>query len=84
MINIVTHNLRNGLWDIPLANKATTLTTAPLNANEASTTYHQDFKADLFVFLHAIAFSPTVATWCVAIDAVSPPTWPGLTAVAVR
>ena len=37
---IGTHNLRNGLWVIPLANKTTTLTTVPLTTNADSTAYH--------------------------------------------
>ena len=82
--NISTRNQRNGLWDIPLATNTTTCTDFPLMVNTAFTAYNYDTKADLISFLHAAAFSPTVSTWCDAIDAGYFPTWPGLTSKAVR
>ena len=41
-------------------------------------------KKDLVIFLHAAAFSPSISTWCDAIDKGYFATWPGLTSSLVR
>ena len=82
--SIGTRNPVNGLWDIPLSNKTIQTNSPTHTANSASSAYNYDTKADLISFLHAAAFSPTVATWCAAIDAGFFLSWPGLTSAAVR
>jgi hypothetical protein len=79
------------LWLVPIVQqqiqlqnkyKFKILTSAvPHTANSA---YHQRTISKLIHFLHAIAGSPPVKTWCKAIDSNFFLTWPGLTSQAVR
>jgi hypothetical protein len=75
------------LWAVPLAphNDAhhPTNTTTPSGAFTNSA-YKQKTLEDLLIFLHATAGSPTVATWCPAIDKGYYSTWPSLTSSLVR
>jgi hypothetical protein len=56
-------------------------TAVPHAANSA---YHQKTISNLIQFLHAIAGSPPVKTWCKTIDNNFFLTWPGLISQAVR
>jgi hypothetical protein len=47
-------------------------------------TLAHDTVANRIAFYHASLFSPSLSTWCHAIDAGQFPTWPGLTSYAVR
>ena len=89
---IGTRNTTTGLWDIPLTptthqQQATTqqhLLHTSTPAPKAFNAYAKQTKSELVTFLHAAAFSPTVATWCAAIDMGFFATWPGLTSALVR
>jgi hypothetical protein len=48
------------------------------------TTLAHDTVANRIAFYHAILFSPSLSTWCHAIDAIHFTTWPGLTSSAVH
>jgi hypothetical protein len=75
------------LWEVPLAPHADehrpTKTPSQVSAF-ANSAHKQKTLEDLIVFLHATAGSPTVATWCPAIDKGHYSTWPGLTGPLVR
>jgi hypothetical protein len=80
----------NGLWTLnPLAPPTTSLA-APSNPITGSvnamfhTTLAHDTIANRIAFYHANLFSPSLSTWCNAIDAGHFPSWPGLTSSAVR
>jgi hypothetical protein len=78
------------LWDVPLqptrADEPPTPSPSPppVVVEFANSAYKQKTKQDLLAFLHAAAGSPTVATWCHAIDKGFYNTWPGLTSTLVR
>jgi hypothetical protein len=65
----------NGLWSIP---------TPPINQINNVTTSVTRTIADRIAFYHATMFSPTISTWCRAIDAGHLTTWPELTSKQVR
>jgi hypothetical protein len=48
------------------------------------TTLAHDTVANRIAFYHASLFSPSLSTWCHAIDAGHFPTWPSLTSSDVR
>jgi hypothetical protein len=80
----------NGLWALnPLA-KTTTPSVEPsgpitglVNAMFHTTLAH-DTIANRIAFYHAILFSPSLSTWCQAIDAGHFTTWPSHTSSTVR
>jgi hypothetical protein len=67
----------NGLWSVPVP------ASPPLLINNVTTTVTQSV-ADRIAFYHATMFSPTISTWCRAIDAGHLTTWPELTSKQVR
>jgi hypothetical protein len=67
----------NGLWSIPVPTSPT------LQANNVTSTVTKSL-ADRIAFYHATIFSPTISTWCRAIDAGHLTTWPELTSKQVR
>jgi hypothetical protein len=80
----------NGLWTLdplrpsttPLASSSTPIT-GSVNAMFHTTLAH-DTMTNRIAFYHASLFSPSLSTWCQAIDDGHFPTWPGLTSSAVR
>jgi hypothetical protein len=75
------------LWEVPLAphiDEPRPTKATPQVVAFANSAYKQKTLQDLIVFLHATAGSPTVATWCHAIDNGHYSTWPGLTSPLVR
>jgi hypothetical protein len=83
-------NATNGLWTLDPLDPPTTPLAAPSSPITESvnamfhTTLAHDTIANRIAFYHASLFSPSLSTWCQAIDAGHFPTWPGLTASAVR
>eukprot|EP00978_Attheya_sp_CCMP212_P006284 scaffold14236_cov54-Attheya_sp.AAC.6 len=65
----------NGLWDIPIA---------PLPVANNVTSSVTSTIAKWIAFYHATIFSPTISTWCRAIDAGHFTTWPELTSKQVH
>eukprot|EP00978_Attheya_sp_CCMP212_P035929 scaffold159185_cov28-Attheya_sp.AAC.1 len=77
-LNVTVHHglhLDNGLWSIP---------TPPIHQINNVTTSVTRTIADRIAFYHATMFSPTISTWCRAIDAGHLTTWPELTSKQVR
>jgi hypothetical protein len=81
------------LWEVPLnphhdepPKQHSPIQTAPQPtvSDFANSAYKQKTKQDLLAFLHGAAGSPTIATWCTAIDKGIYSTWPGLTSTLVR
>lgn len=83
--SIGKRNNATGLWDIPITPQSTTIHTRQTSSTQtANNAYNMQTKRELITFLHAAAFSPTVTTWCAAIDKGFFCTWPGLTSAMVR
>jgi hypothetical protein len=80
----------NGLWTLDSLGPTTTSSVTPSGPITSSvnallhTTLAHDTIANRIAFYHASLFSPSLSTWCQAIDAGHLPTWPGLTSSAVR
>jgi hypothetical protein len=80
----------NGLWTLDPLDPTTTPAAAPSSPITGSanamfhTTLAHDTVANRIAFYHASLFSPSLSTWCHAIDAGHFPTWPGLTSSTVR
>jgi hypothetical protein len=76
---------RTGLWLVPITEFQTDLS-AEGQATEdvAGNVYHTSSRAEWIQYLHQACFSPTIATWCKAIDNDQFLTFPGLTSAAVR
>jgi hypothetical protein len=80
----------NGIWTLDPLDPTTTPAAAPSSPITGSvnamfhTTLAHDTVANRIAFYHASLFSPSLSTWCHAIDAGHLPTWPGLTSSAVR
>jgi hypothetical protein len=73
------------LWEVPLAPHTNGPTKPPQHVvTVANSTYKQKTLQELLSFLHATAGSPTVATWCPAINRGYYNTRPGLTSQLVR
>jgi hypothetical protein len=80
----------NGLWTLNSLSPPTASLAAPSNPITGSvnamfhTTLAHDTIANRIAFYHASLFSPSLSTWCHAIDAGQFPSWPGLTSSSVR
>jgi hypothetical protein len=89
VIIVGRRNSTNGLWNIPLAPKASD-PTPPVDKNSPATHHRANgaiqnvnTKRDLATFLHACAFSPIPSTFLRAIQKGHFDSWPGLTASLV-
>jgi hypothetical protein len=69
----------NGLWTIPMS-----VPKIKQNPCNAVTTTVTQTVAERVAFYHAALFSPTMSTWCKAIDAGHFVSWPELTSKQVR
>jgi hypothetical protein len=80
----------NGLWTLDSLGPTTTSSVAPSGPITGSvnamfhTTLAYNTIANRIDFYHASLFSPSLSTWCHAIDAGHFLTWPSLTSSAVR
>jgi hypothetical protein len=80
----------NGIWTLDPLAKTTTPTVEPSGPITGSvnamfhTTLAHDTVPNRIAFYHAILFSPSLSTWCQAIDAGHFKTWPGLASSAVH
>jgi hypothetical protein len=80
----------NGLWTLDPVRPSTTplpASSTPITGSVKAmfhTTLAHDTIANRIAFYHASLFSPSLSTWCQAIDDGHFPTWPGLTSFAVR
>jgi hypothetical protein len=90
-----SRDYHNGLWSIDMPTPQTTCNSiTPTIPNQlptqdkftcnAVTTNVTKTVADRVAFYHASLFSPTISTWCKAIDAGHFTTWPELTSKKVR
>jgi hypothetical protein len=80
----------NGLWTLDPLAPTTTPSVEPSDPITGSvnamfhTTLAHDTIANQIAFYHASLFSPSLSTWCQAIDAGHFKTWSGLTSSGVR
>jgi hypothetical protein len=75
---------KTGLWLIPLAAQSIGLDGEGQDTEEvAGNVYHTSSRAEWIQYLHQACFSPTIATWCKAIDNDQFLSFPGLTSDAV-
>jgi hypothetical protein len=80
----------NGLWTLDPLNPSTTPLAAPSSPMTGSlntmfhTTLAHGTVATRIAFYHTSLFSPSLSTWCQAIDDGHFLTWPGLTSSTVR
>jgi hypothetical protein len=78
----------NGLWTLdPLDPASPAAPSTPITGSVNAmfhTTLAHDNIANRIAFYHASLFSPSLSTWCQAINAGHFPSWPGLTSSAVR
>jgi hypothetical protein len=79
-----------GLWTLDPIAPTVTLAVEPSSPITGSvnamfhTTLAHDTIANCIAFYHASLFSPSLSTWCQAIDAGYFTTWPGITSSAVH
>jgi hypothetical protein len=90
LLTITRSTSTGGLWTLDPIKRTTALTvqtpipiTGSVNAMFHTTLAH-DIIANRITFYHVSLFSPSLSTWCHAIDAGHFTTWPGLTSSAVR
>jgi hypothetical protein len=90
LLNGTRSTSTGGLWTLDPIKTTTTLTVQtfiPITGYVNTmfhTTLAQYTIANRIAFYHASLFSPSLSTWCHAIDAGHFMTWPGITSSAVR
>eukprot|EP00804_Cyclotella_cryptica_P019007 CCRYP_006480-RA/>CCRYP_006480-RA protein AED:0.25 eAED:0.14 QI:0/0/0/1/1/1/2/0/936 len=76
---------RTGLWLLPLSNQGQAKATyLHLPAHSMSNVYHTSTRAEWIQYPHQACFSPTLSSWCKAIDNDQFMSFPGLTTWAAR
>ena len=83
-------NKRNGLWYLPVSKNATNVTYAihddrqHEHTQSANSVYHTSTLAETIQYIHQCMFSPTVDTFCKAIDNDQLIGFPKITSAQVR
>ena len=83
-------NKKNELWYLPLNKQATDVTYAihddrqPIQQESANSVYHTSTLAETIQFIHQCMFSPTIDTFCKALDNDQLIGFPNITSAQVR